>query len=183
SSPTDVYAVGSSGILMHYNGSAWAALTSGPSEQFNGMWGRSVSDIYAVGPPDSVWHYNGIRWSAQLVEWPDLTTPINRWLAAVWGSAPDNLIAVGGIDTCRALSCDSGAVVARYCGGSSWTLEAPQSPALNAIWGSSASDIYAVGGSGTILRRDGPSWIPQPVLTRATLTDVWGTADGTVFAV
>ena len=49
----DVFAVGSngytSGIILHYNGSAWSAMTSGTTNSLNGVWGSSGSDVFAVG--------------------------------------------------------------------------------------------------------------------------------------
>ena len=50
--PNDVYAAGSGGSLLHFNGSAWTALSSGttaPLYGMHGLQGASSTRIYAVG--------------------------------------------------------------------------------------------------------------------------------------
>ena len=48
-SSTDVFAVGSGGTIVHYNGNTWSTMTSGTIQHFYGVWGTSSSDIFAVG--------------------------------------------------------------------------------------------------------------------------------------
>ena len=49
-SPTDVYAVGSRGTILHYDGTDWSAMVSPVDlESLNDVWGTSSDDIYAVG--------------------------------------------------------------------------------------------------------------------------------------
>jgi len=179
----DVYAVETHGGLLHYDGSTWTQAVSGTSTPLAGafgIWVHSANDIYAVGAEDTVRHYDGARWNAQPIDWPP--GPVAHWWSGVWGSSADNLFAVGTRSLCTHFACFL-AIVARNCGGGSWTAEVLQEPGLEAVGGSTAGDVYAVGDSGTILRRDGQSWVPQTVLTQATLTDVWGATDGTVFVV
>jgi len=57
SSSSDVFAVGSSGAILHYDGSAWSAMNSGTEESFNGVWGSSSSDVFAVGSDGTILHY------------------------------------------------------------------------------------------------------------------------------
>ena len=49
SSSTNVYAVGHSGRIFHYDGTSWSRMVSGTSETLNGVWGNSGTDVYAVG--------------------------------------------------------------------------------------------------------------------------------------
>ena len=48
-STTDVYAVGDSGTILHYDGATWNSMTSGTSLLLFGVWGMSSSDFVAVG--------------------------------------------------------------------------------------------------------------------------------------
>lgn len=64
SSGTDVFAVGDDGVVLHYNGSVWAVMTSGTSDAFYGVWGSSANNVYAVGLFGTILRYNGSSWSA-----------------------------------------------------------------------------------------------------------------------
>jgi hypothetical protein len=182
-SSRDVYAISAFGTLQHYDGAAWTTQQIGitPGSLVQAIWASSGSDIYALGSGNVVWHFDGSRWSGDEITWPDtshFTIPI---MTSVWGSSAGDVLAVGSRSTCLPLQC-ADMVVARRC-GNSWIAEVPGKGALMAISGSSAGDVYAVGDFGTILRRDGRTWVPQPVVTSTTLTGVWITSDGTLFAV
>ena len=88
-SATDVWAVGLTNTLRHYDGTNWSLNWDGAftSLQTNlwGVWGTSGSDVWAVG--DVIIHYNGTRWSVPL------TAP--GTLVAVWGSSFTDVWAVG----------------------------------------------------------------------------------------
>jgi hypothetical protein len=55
SSGGDVFAVG--GTILHWNGSAWSAVTSGTSTYLYGVWGSSGSDVFTVGGSGLILHY------------------------------------------------------------------------------------------------------------------------------
>jgi len=48
-SPTDVYAVGSWGIIVRRKGTQWILQTGGTNERLFGIWGRPGGDAFAVG--------------------------------------------------------------------------------------------------------------------------------------
>jgi hypothetical protein len=60
SSGTDVFAVGSVGTLLHYDGNDWTPMNSGTTENLFGIWGTSESDIFAVGGNGTILHYGGM---------------------------------------------------------------------------------------------------------------------------
>lgn len=65
-SSADVWAVGYSCTLAHYDGS-WSvapASCASSSTTLNGVWGSSPSDYWAVGDSSTILHYNGVTWSA-----------------------------------------------------------------------------------------------------------------------
>ena len=122
--------MGAYGTILHYNGSAWTAITLDPpiSMTLHGVWGSAYNNVFAVGTAGTILHYNGITWS-------------------------------------------------------SITLAPPISMTLYGIWGSSATDVFAVGAYGTILHYDGNTWSAMPSWTTMGLTGVWGNSEDDVFAV
>lgn len=61
-SPSDIYAVGSGGMICHYDGNAWTRQPSGTLENINAVWGRAPDDVYAVGDAHVVLHFDGVEW-------------------------------------------------------------------------------------------------------------------------
>jgi hypothetical protein len=94
SSASDIYAAGGSGAIIHYNGTAWAAMTSGTANTLRGVWADSppngyTADAYAVGDNATVQHYNGSAWL-------NMPTPSGTSnLRAVFGTSSSNVYAVG----------------------------------------------------------------------------------------
>ncbi|HEY9227896.1 MAG TPA: hypothetical protein VIP11_14665, partial [Gemmatimonadaceae bacterium] len=79
--PTNVFAVGASGRILRYNGTAWSQMTSPTTRTLTRVWGSSASDVWAVG--DSV----VVHWDGTL--WKDV--PMTGDLATVRSSAPSPL--------------------------------------------------------------------------------------------
>ncbi len=120
------------------------------------------------------------------VEEAAATFPVNIWAADiamqtprlrdVWGTAPDNVWAVG-----------SGSTIMHY-DGASWNSVPPPVTGqfLHGIWGSSADNIYTVGGNGTVFHYDGNGWAdvtPSSGFTTEILTGVWGSSPSDIYAV
>jgi hypothetical protein len=59
SSGSDVFAVGSGGTILHYDGTGWSAMSSGTNGLLGGVWGSSGSDVFAVGLHGTILHYGG----------------------------------------------------------------------------------------------------------------------------
>jgi photosystem II stability/assembly factor-like uncharacterized protein len=64
SSGSNVYAVGDDGVILRYNGAAWAAMSSGTTNPLYGVWGTASTNVYAVGLLGTIIRYNGEIWSA-----------------------------------------------------------------------------------------------------------------------
>ncbi|MEO6527233.1 MAG: hypothetical protein ABIP93_11455 [Gemmatimonadaceae bacterium] len=171
SSGSDIYAVGSAGEVQRYNGSTWtSAGTSGGANY--GVWGSSASDVWIVGLAGQVWHTIGDG------TYPTWTTNLSSppTFAAVWGTGPLNVYAVGGNR------------VARYDGssGTSWSYVDISAALLGGedfrtIWGSSATDIWVAGANGVLLHFTGGAWTRQS-LGSAIITGLWGTSANDVYA-
>lgn len=144
-SPSNVFAVGDSGTILRYDGSTWSAMNSGTtSDTLRCIWGSSESDVIAAGSSTNVYRYDGNagnNWTQKtgVVEYPE----------DIWGSADNNVYAVGGSDA---------KTIDRF-DGNTWTtdyfeppdiLEPPEFP--KGVWGSSRYNIFAVGNNGMIVR-------------------------------
>jgi uncharacterized protein YjdB len=113
----------------------------------------------------------GVRTNA----WSAMTSGTTSSLFGVWGSAANNVFAVGSSGTIR-----------RY-NGSTWeTHTSGTSADLWDVWGSSASDVWAVGGGGTVRHYNGSSWTVNTQRDTTGLGSwlyrVWGTAPNNVYA-
>ncbi len=133
SSESDVYAGGSDGLILHFDGTSWTSMESGVSSSISGIWGSSPSDVFAVGGSGMILHYDGQSWDV-------MESGVVEWLNDIWGSAADDVYAVG-----------ANGIILHY-DGSSWDFEpSPTQNQLYAIWGSGPDDIFVVGQYGTVL--------------------------------
>jgi|GEM_PF-1060901 len=171
SSSDDVFAVGDSGTILRYNGSAWMSMYSNTTSDLNGVWGSSASDVFAVGAGGTIVHWDNSTWSP-------MTSNTTQTLYGVWGSpSSDDVYAVG----------EFGVIV--HYNGDTWTETIITTISrFNGVWGSSASDVFAVGepkvGETDNLRHyDGGSWTPVDCGTTNRLYGVWGSPASDVFVV
>ena len=166
SSGNDVFAVGLSGAILHYDGSEWSEMHSDATAHINSIWGSSGSDVFAV-TNDNILHYDGSEWSIMNTELPGG----NYQFEEIWGSSGNDVFIVG----------NYGQIV--HYNGSTWSeMVSNVSVGLSGIWGTSGSDVFAVGGDGTIIHYDGSSWSIMRTGTKF-LYDVWGSSGNDVFAV
>ncbi len=208
SSATDVFAVGASGTILHYDGSTWSPMTSDATLALYDVWGDSAtSDVFAMGHvhdspilPYCVFHYDGSVWSN--MEIPYLG--VDPALYGIWGASANDVFAVG-----RG-SVMVGNVQPRilHYDGSSWSEMMNYGGSihnvwLHDVWGDPAtSDVFAVGDvykgipdhpdKYCVLRYDGSSWnrmtggeleVVSELPHSNTLYGIWGTSTDDVFAV
>jgi len=88
----DVWAVGSSGTALHFDGIAWNVVPTGTSIGLRAVWGAAPDDVWMVGEGGLVLHWDGTAFTRT-------TLDTTRTLTAIWGSGPDNVVVVGGRGT------------------------------------------------------------------------------------
>ena len=86
-SPSDVWVGGTSGNVVHYDGTSWSAPITVGSSDVGGIWGTSTSDVYLVNRAGSIWHYNGSNWVRY-------RNPLDSYVG-VWGSGRTDVWVVG----------------------------------------------------------------------------------------
>lgn len=163
SGSNDVFAVGSYGTILHYDGIEWQVMDSGTTQNLNGVWGSNGDNVFAVGSGGTILHYDGAVWGP-------MSSGTTRDLNGVWGSSASNVFAVGSYGTIR-----------RYDGSSWRSISSGTTNTLNGIWGSAANDIFVVGDKGTIRRYDGSVWKAMSSNTSLNLLAVWGNSSNSVF--
>ena len=207
SSATDVWAVGSAGTIIHWDGTAWTKVPLDRKDTLLGVWASSASDVWVVSSLNVVLRGSGfVSGTATFVERPpiDPDDPTNlngAILTSVWGAGPDDVF-VGGPaantwprnsmwrhvpeadgDPASAPHAWEGA--STFCKGS-------RCVDVNAIWGTSASDLWIASNSGMVLRSKGAvgdgggaeQWTTiTTTVTIADLHGIWGSSDSDVWIV
>lgn len=169
-SSSDVYAVGRSGLLAHYDGTSWTQVPNAPvtsSLELGGVWGTASNDVHVVGgnvtaDSGTALHFDGTAWTS--MQLPGGT----KLLHSVWVGDGTGF-AVG----------NAGTLLKLVAGA--WTQQtAPTSVSLNVVWGRSASEIYLGAGDG-LYAYNGATWTKQTLASTGFIQAITGTSAGDVF--
>ncbi|MBX3208405.1 MAG: hypothetical protein KF764_25390 [Labilithrix sp.] len=203
SSAGDVWTVGSSGAVFHWNGNAWGThrlLTdAGQQKPLFGVWGSGPNDVWVFAADEirhsDGWNDAGTGWSTFELAGKTDKTLISEF-RAVWGSSATDVWAVVG-----STGLVSAGVLQKCLRSEGWngdtTALVPvfdyfkqHTPGTNfhAVWGSGPNDVWLAGDNGRIFHTDGywgnmAEWRPQNSNTRARLTRLWGTAPDDAWAI
>jgi hypothetical protein len=170
----DVFAVGGSGTILHYDGSRWSEMESGTTADLRGVWGTASDDVFVMGGNR---HWNGSTWSGG--SGPNI-------YRKVWGNGPNDVFAAG-----------SQAV--GHNDGSGWSTFADstvlgEDTFVEAMWTSGPDDVI-VGGFildharavtfARLLRWDGDQWsvVFEDSRPHESVVGIWGTGPDDVWAV
>jgi hypothetical protein len=147
----DVWASGSGGTVVHYDGAAWAAAPTGLKNTFHVVIGTSPTDIWALSASDVMLHAKGFTPGGTV--WTRVSAAPDEYSAvplfAAWSSAPGQL-RVGGrgfgftapngnFETASQIT---GVIAAD--GGSTWTPVSGSGATVHGIWGSAPDDLWVV---------------------------------------
>ena len=106
--------------------------------------------------------------------WRSIRPPVAATLNAIWGSARDDIWAVGEAD------------VLLHFDGRDWMRAPPTGapiPNFHAVHGTAHEDVWAVGRFGNAIHFDGTSWTRVETGTEVHLYGVWGSAPDDYWAV
>ena len=144
--PADVWAAGDKGLILHYDGRAWAPSPSGTEENLTGIVGTGPANVYASGEKGGIYHWDGKEWR-QVADTPDTA------LVHMWASGPDDVWAVG-IDNADEVG------TMRHWNGAKW--ESQEISGAGSLWGiggTGPKDVWMVGtstkGDGYVIHGDG----------------------------
>ncbi|AKV04759.1 Type IV fimbrial biogenesis protein PilY1 [Labilithrix luteola] len=203
SGKTDVWAVGSNGTIMHFDGTAWKAMPAGIPVTFNAVWGSGPNDVWAACGPNVLFHSEGMHGASATWTNTPLTTEETRRGRAytIWGTSPND-IRIGG-EPAEMNDPETGVystfnLMRRTAGdaGPSWKFIEGVA-AIHGIWGSSADDVWMIADNSEdvpwmramILHGtkagDGAdeSWTPVDSQSSVVLDGIWGSSANDVWAV
>ncbi len=156
--PSDVWAVGERGAVMHYDGTGWRAVASNTAADLNDIWMASATDGWLVGAGGVIRRWNGTTWAT-------VASNTTADLRGVWGAAPNDVWIVG--DT-----------VTRRWNGSLLLSAALTTPSLQKVF-ATGNSVFAVG-AGFVWELVLSTWTKRtsdsPFLTSYSLTHIAGTA-------
>ncbi|APR80349.1 Tryptophan synthase alpha chain [Minicystis rosea] len=134
-SPTDVWAVGGLGTIVHWDGQGLSVVPSGVTVQLTGIWGSAADDLWAIGHHGTILHYDGNAWLP-------VASPATGELVGITGSGPADVWIHA--PTTGTLHYD----------GSQWSL----GDAQWAIAPVSSNDVWSLPGTGNVKHDDGAGW-------------------------
>lgn len=169
-SANDIWGVGASGTVVHYDGTSWTKVTGvGTTKDLIGVWASSPTDVWAVGAAGYITHYNGSTWASS-------SNGAVYTLNGIYGLGPNNIWTVGSNDIL------GGRPEVWRWNGSSWTsLDPGYNGSLNGVWASSSTDVYACGDAGIIFHYTGSGWTRTIYNGGNDLVAIWGSGSN-VFA-
>ena len=179
-SAANVYAVGSGGLIIHYDGDGdndgvpdnrWDAPMPTPiGLGLLAIWGAGASNIYAVGELGTVLNFGGTNWT-------DISATVptgGDMLFGVWGTSSSDVFITS--------------IVGIVCHGvgPAWTQQLSLlGNTFRGIWGSASDDVFTVDAwAGNIFHFNGAAWDTTPMGTAAHgLTNIWGSSASDVYAI
>jgi hypothetical protein len=202
-SKDDVWAVGSGGAVIHFDGTHWKDSSLPTTRTLFGVGGSGPDDVWIVGTYGTVYHGPGL--DAGTAHWE--SKPIvpysgaeEKMLLSVWSPSPDQVWITGESlkisGQARAATQYRGRVVD---GGAAWQAMSPCSSCTFTakVWGTSPSDIWSVGPKGKAYRTGAPDggagdaavadaapvWVDVSPPSTEDLRAVWGSSKDDVWAV
>lgn len=203
----DVWAVGTNGMLLHYDGS-WSVEAPLGDEDLLDVWAAGADDVYVIidevsfNQPNTA-HWDGSSWQLEVLV--DDNPP-----SALAGSSPSDIWMVGrhgqlrrydgatASDVSRDLlsgSAESGVWAndvddvwivgnnqALHFDGVDWQRHSLEGDDPTAIWSSGPNHAVVVGETGHISQWDGVSWSTLTAQPSVDLFAVWGSGPSDVFA-
>ena len=182
-SAANVFACGSGGTILKYNGpdNPWTTITPVTGDHLDDMWGTGTR-LIITGPQG----YNIISTDSGAT-WKIYSMSNDDRLYSLWGTQDGNYILAYGV---------SGKIYSSTNGGQNWVEKADISgqisgPCLADIWGygNAASNRFVIAtGTGKILvsTDGGATWVvkTKPAgFGDLALNKVWGTSDGTLILI
>jgi hypothetical protein len=203
SSKNDVWAAGSGGTIIHFDGTAWAPTPTAVKNTFHAIWGSSKNDVWVASATDTVFHSTGYAGAA--TEWQRVRTPLDddtdAPLYTIWGTSADDVRIAGRSFVLRIEGTEdfiNSNILTKTTlddGGVAWQ-GTPGSASVLGLWGTSANDVWLVGDNssyapwqlGLTLHGTGGAdgsitWTEVDSQSSVRLRAIWGSSANDIWAV
>jgi hypothetical protein len=201
----DVWAGGSGGTILHWDGAAWRPTpTAEPVKNtFRAIWGSNAKDVWIASATNMVFHTDGFEnGAAAWTRAPNATgdEESTKPLFAAWGT-PGGVPRFGGSSHVVYDSMGDRTFFNQFIAKTSddgrvdWSAE-KGAARITGMWGSSADDLWLVGDNsetvkwqlgwtmhGTRTKKGAFAWVEVDSQTSGVLEAVWGSSASDVWAV
>ena len=156
-SPISIYAVGSNGWILHYDGTSWQKHSREELYPVAGVHGSSADDVVLVGNGGLILHSKGDGWEEE-------NSGLSMDLTKVYATSPQKYMAIG----------PKGAL-AWYDGNKWHPSSLGNTSDLNGLIGFSDNEYYIVGQTAKMLHYNGTEFLSVTNLpTTMNLYGIWG---------
>lgn len=162
SGANDIWAVGSGGTIVHWDGSGWVRTPSGTAETFTAVYGTGAKDVYALARFADIRHSDGF--AGDTTTWTPLAIAerfknVGVRARAAWGTSPEELyvggdyihdydwvyeVELGKWNLWRREDVDGGIDLAGVEPTGDMFVTPQVLPTIRALWGTSATDLWAL---------------------------------------
>lgn len=158
-SAQDLWAVGSSGLILRWNGATWRQPSVATTYDLKALWAAAPDDLWIAGDGGQIYHGDGVSWTKHF---PGTT----KDLRALWGRGPNEVWAAG-----------AGGALLRYRDGGWETIAGVGGADIHALWGSGGGDLW-VGGDDGLRRWDAAAGklVNVPLSPPRAITKLFGLA-------
>ncbi len=176
----DVWAVGSNGVILHYDGVEWSLVEHGFASTLDHVQGTSADDVWAAGWEEGetrVYHYDGSTWSRS-------DPGFNGKIRGMWVAGPDSVWTTGShLNQGRIWHYD----------GSGWAAVGNEMDEVRSAWSPSPDTTYFIGStySGSevdppaydVVRYDGSSFETMYSLEWTDFNGIFGIDENNIYVV
>lgn len=206
SSATDVWAAGSGGTIVHWDGAAWkpAPVTPPVQNTFSNLVGSGPGDVWAISATNTIFHSTG--WNGTSAGWTLAPSPFRDEfsimpITAAWAHATGEL-RLGGpsflIEDDEGNFSTGNQFVKRDADGGVRWKGIEGTATLDAIWGASPDDVWVAGDNsqvaswqlGMTMHGTRPAgaaseltWVEVDSQASVRLSAIWGSSASDVWAV
>lgn len=175
-SASDIWFVGYSGYIYHWNGDEFVQMTSPVSSNLFSVYCIAPDDVWIGGEYGDLLHWNGTSFE-------QYCNPAGTQVDRLWAFASDDVWAIS----------NAGNII--HWNGVIWQdishngFADCRSVELRDIWTVDSSDIWVAGGigmvpgTGVIGHYDGSSWTTVPIPDCSQLDGIWGSSSSDIWAV
>ncbi len=204
SSKNDVWAVGSGGTIVHWDGAKWTATPASVKNTFNAIWGSGPDNVWIASATDTVFHASGFAGADTL--WARESLPVDEDnqapIFAIWGSGAGDVRLAGQsfampVPGTEDFISVNGLTRETLPGGGSEWRGSLGTATVQGLWGSAADDVWAVADNSTNVKwqlgltlhgteapgADDLEWTEVDSRSSVRLRSVWGSSPNDIWAV